>query len=123
PHLADFGLNPVADLDRLRAIRQAVAAVTLTEPIIEYVVDLVRGTREHTSLEVGASPRAATMLAAASRAVAVLRGRDFVIPDDVKELVLPTLRHRVVASASAEIEGLSTDRILRQTIERTSAPR
>ncbi|MBV8750987.1 MAG: MoxR family ATPase, partial [Candidatus Eremiobacteraeota bacterium] len=123
PHLADFGLSPVADLDRLRAIRQAVAAVTLTEPIIEYVVDLVRGTREHTSLEVGASPRAATMLAAASRAVAVLRGRDFVIPDDVKELVLPTLRHRVVASASAEIEGLSTDRILRQTIERTSAPR
>jgi MoxR-like ATPase len=53
----------------------------------------------------------------------VLHGRDFVIPDDVKELALPTLRHRVVPNAAAEIEGLTTDRILRQTLDRTTAPR
>ena len=123
PHLDGFGLKAVADLTALREIRSAVEAVTLSEPVVEYVVDLVRATREHPSLQVGASPRAANMLAAASRAYAVLHGRDFVIPDDVKELALPTLRHRVVPNAAAEIEGLTTDRILHQTLDRTTAPR
>jgi MoxR-like ATPase len=123
PQLAGFGLRVVADAAVLDAIRGAVERVTLTEQVIAYIVDLVRATREHASLQVGASPRAANMLAAASRAVAVLHGRDFVIPDDVKELVLPVLRHRVVPNASAEIEGLTADRILRQTVDRTSAPR
>jgi MoxR-like ATPase len=123
PQLADFGLRAVADVNELRAVREAVRSVTLTDQVVEYIVDLVRATREHASLEVGASPRAANMLAAASRAFAVLRGRDFVIPDDVKELVLPTLRHRVTPNAAAEIEGLTADRILRQTLDRTAAPR
>jgi MoxR-like ATPase len=123
PNLADFGLRAVADLDALREIREAVRAVTLTDQIIAYIVDLIRSTREHASLQVGASPRAANMLAAASRAFAVLQGRDFVIPDDVKALALPTLRHRVMPNAAAEIEGLTTDTILRQTLDRTGAPR
>jgi MoxR-like ATPase len=123
PHLADFNLCAVADITTLREIRAAVERVTLSEEVIAYIVDLIRATRDHASLQVGASPRAANMLAAASRALAVLHGRDFVIPDDVKELVLPALRHRVVPNAAAEIEGLSTDRILRQTVDRTSAPR
>jgi MoxR-like ATPase len=123
PQLDGFGLRAVADIAALREIRSAVEAVTLSEPVVEYVVDLVRATREHPNLQVGASPRAANMLAAASRAYAVLHGRDFVIPDDVKELALPTLRHRVVPNAAAEIEGLTTDRILRQTLDRTTAPR
>jgi MoxR-like ATPase len=123
PRLADFGLRACTDLDGLLAIRSAVERVTLTDQIIEYIVDLVRSTRDHASLQVGASPRAANMLATSSRALAVLRGRDFVIPDDVKELALPALRHRIVPNAAAEIEGLTADRILRQTIDRTSAPR
>jgi MoxR-like ATPase len=123
PRLADFGLRACADLEGLLAIRSAVERVTLTAAIIEYIVDLVRSTRDHASLQVGASPRAANMLATSSRALAVLRGRDFVIPDDVKELALPALRHRVVPNAAAEIEGLTADRILRQTIDRTTAPR
>ena len=123
PHLADFDLRAIADITTLREIRAAVERVTLTEQVIAYIVDLIRATRDHASLQVGASPRAANMLAAASRALAVLHGRDFVIPDDVKELVLPALRHRVVPNAAAEIEGLTTDRILRQTVDRTSAPR
>ncbi len=123
PRLADFGLVARADLGALREIRSAVERVTLTEPIVEYIVDLVRSTREHASLQTGASPRAANMLASAARALAVLRGRDFVIPDDVKELAIPALRHRVIPNAAAEIEGLTADRILRQTIDRTTAPR
>jgi MoxR-like ATPase len=123
PRLADFGLNAVADLATLREIRSAIEQVTLSDEIVAYIVDLIRATRASASLQVGASPRAANMLASVSRAFAVLRGRDFVIPDDVKELALPTLRHRVTPNAAAEIEGLGVDRILRQIIDRTGAPR
>jgi MoxR-like ATPase len=123
PQLADFGLRPVADAAVLREMRAAVAAILLSDEVVAYIVDIVRSTRGHASLEVGASPRAATMLATASRARAALEGRDFVIPDDVKFLALPVLRHRVTSTARADIEGVSVDRILRELLERTAAPR
>jgi MoxR-like ATPase len=123
PRISDFGLRAVAGADTLGEMRAAVASVTLSSEVIEYIVDIVRNTRAHASLEVGASPRAATMLAAASRARAVLEGRDFVIPDDVKFLVLPALRHRLTATARADIEGLTADRILTGMLEATAAPR
>ena len=123
PRLDAFGLRPVADAALLADIREEVSRITLSDQVISYVVDLVRGTRKNPNLEVGASPRAANMLAVSARAYAVLKGRDFVIPDDVKELALPTLRHRITPTASADIEGLTADLILRQTIEKTTAPR
>ena len=123
PRLEDFGLTPVADGKMLALIREAVADVRLSDPLIDYIVDVIRATREHASLEVGASTRAANMLASAVRAYAVLQGRNFVIPDDVKTLALPVLRHRITMSPSAEIEGLSTDRILREVLDQTPAPR
>jgi len=104
-------------------MRGAVAAIVLSDEVIAYIVDIVRATRGHASLEVGASPRAATMLATAARARAALEGRDFVIPDDVKFLALPVLRHRVTSTARADIEGLTTDRILRELLEHTKAPK
>jgi MoxR-like ATPase len=97
--------------------------VTISDALIDYIVDVVRSTREHSALEVGGSTRAANMLAAAARAYAVLNGRDFVIPDDVKSLAVPTLRHRLILSPSAEIEGLTTDRIVREILDQTPAPR
>ena len=123
PRLADFGLVAVAGTDALLAARQAVAAIRLSEALVDYVVDLVRATREHSSLEIGASTRAATMLSAAARAFAALQGRDFVIPDDVKSLALPALRHRIMLAPSAEIEGLSTDRVLGEILDQVPAPR
>jgi MoxR-like ATPase len=87
------------------------------------VVDLIRATRHHPALQFGASPRAANMLAAASRAVAVLDGREFVIPDDVKSLFKPLLRHRVVLSPSAEVDGLGADQVLDQILGQVPAPR
>jgi MoxR-like ATPase len=123
PRLADFGLGAVADSRLLAEMRDAVARLHLSDELLDYIVDVVRGTREHASLDVGASTRAANMLASASRAYAALVGRDFVIPDDVKILALPVLRHRVVLSASAEIEGLSADRIVAEILDRTAAPR
>ena len=121
--LADFGLRAVADGEALREMRAAASAITLSDELIAYMVDLVRATRNHASLEVGASPRAASMLAAASRARAVLEGRDFAIPDDVKSLAVPALSHRIVPTARADIEGFASAKILRDILDRTPAPR
>jgi MoxR-like ATPase len=123
PRVEDFGLLAVADGSALAQARAAVTQIRLSDPLIDYIVDVIRATREHSSLEVGASTRAANMLAAAARAYAVLAGRDFVIPDDVKFLALPVLRHRLTLSPGAEIEGLTADRILREVIDQTPAPR
>jgi MoxR-like ATPase len=123
PRLEDFDIAAVADSATLAAVREAVTYVRLSDPLIDYIVDVIRATREHSSLEVGASTRAANMLASAVRAFAVLQGRNFVIPDDIKILALPVLRHRVTMSPSAEIEGLSADRILREVLDQTPAPR
>jgi MoxR-like ATPase len=123
PRIADFGLRAVADSRTLAEVRDLVMRLHLSQELLDYIVDVIRGTREHASLDVGASTRAANMLASAARAYAALLGRDFVIPDDVKMLALPVLRHRVILSASAEIEGLSADRVLSEILDRTAAPR
>ena len=123
PRLENFDLRVVADINTLTHARQLVAQLVLSEPIIDYIVELVRATREHPSIMHGASPRAGNMLAMASRALAAISGRNFVIPDDVKMLMLPVMRHRVLLAPSAEIEGLTADDILRQIIDATASPR
>jgi len=123
PRLLDFGLSAVADSQLLAAVRARIQQIRLSEDIIDYIVDVIRATRQHPSLDVGASPRASNMLSSSARGFAALNGRDFVIPDDVKALAVPALRHRVMLSPSAEIEGLSTDRVLREILDQTAAPR
>ena len=123
PTLSDFHLEPVADLALLVAMRQAVQQIRTSDAILDYNVDLVRATRERPSIAFGASPRAATMLTTASRAYAALQGRDFVLPDDIKALAVPALRHRVVLAPGAEIEGLTTEAVVRQVLEQVPVPR
>ena len=123
PRLDSFGIEHVVDAGGLAAMRATVAQIRVSDAILDYVVDLVRATRERSSLAFGASPRAATMIASAARAYAALAGRDFVIPDDVKTLAIPALRHRVVLAPGAEIEGLSTETVIRQILEQVPAPR
>ena len=97
--------------------------VRLVEEIVDYIAALVRGTRENPELESGASPRAGAMLAGAARARAALDGRDFVIPDDVKVLAPALLRHRVILSPAAEINGRKVEEIVMAIIEAIEAPR
>ena len=123
PRLEDFDLEPVADLEFLSVARRQIAELRLAPEMIEYIVDLIRGTREHPSLMCGGSPRCTNMLAAATRSHAALEGRDFAIPDDVKALILPALRHRVVLAPGAEIEGVTAEQVVRQVIEQVAAPR
>jgi MoxR-like ATPase len=118
-----FGVAPAADAATIGEAIAAVAAVRLTEEIIGYVVALVRKTRETGDFSSGASPRSAAMLAIAARARAALEGRDYVIPDDVKALALPALRHRVILSPAAEIDGRKVDDALKTMIDQVEAPR
>jgi MoxR-like ATPase len=123
PRLGDFALRPVADLGTIMQMRQVIAQIRVSDAIIDYIVDLVRATRERPSISYGASPRAATMLTTASRAYAAIQGRDFVLPDDVKALAVPALRHRIVLAPGAEIEGLTSEQVVRQIVDQVPAPR
>ena len=123
PKLAEFGLKPVVSAKMLSMAREMTAQLRLGKPLIDYIVDIIRATRQNGGIETGASPRAANMLASASRAYAVTQGRDFVIPDDVKFLAVPLLRHRIVMAANAEIDGLSSDAVIREILDQVTAPR
>ncbi len=123
PKLAEFDIRPVADLGTIAAMRAAIAQIRVSDEIIDYIVDLVRATRERPSISYGASPRAATMLTTAARSFAAMAGRDFVLPDDIKALAVPALRHRVVLAPGAEIEGLTTEQVVKQIVEQVPAPR
>jgi len=123
PDLERFGLEAVVGLEFLTEARAQVAALLVSDEILDYVVDLVRATREHPSLLAGASPRATNMLAASARAAAILAGRDYVIPDDVKRLAVQVLAHRVVLAPSAELEAATGARIVRQILEELPAPK
>jgi MoxR-like ATPase len=123
PRIDELGLRPVCGLAEIVAARQAVEAVRVDETVAAYIVDLARATREYPDLQVGASPRAAVLLACVSRAAAALDGRDYVVPDDVKELAPHLLRHRVVVSPGAEMEGRDAERIVDLILEQVEAPR
>ncbi|MFF0219360.1 AAA family ATPase [Streptomyces vinaceus] len=117
------GLRPVAGAADLEAAREAVAKVSVSPEIAGYVVDVCRATRESPSLTLGVSPRGATALLATARAWAWLTGRDYVTPDDVKALALPTLRHRVQLRPEAEMEGVTADAVITAILSHVPVPR
>jgi MoxR-like ATPase len=123
PNPAALGVATVADGAKLAAAINTTAAVRLNEAVVNYVVAIVRGTRESPDIIYGGSPRSAAMLATAARARAVLEGRDYVIPDDVKVLAVPALRHRIVLSPAAEIDGRKVDDVIAAVVEKVEAPR
>lgn len=123
PKPAELGVVAVADAAQLKAAQSAVAAVTMAESVVDYVVRLIRATRQSGDLVVGASPRAAVLLAGAAKARAALDGREYAIPDDVKALATAVLRHRLMLSPAAEIEGKQVEAIVAALVESTEAPR
>ena len=123
PKPEELGIVAVADATRLSAAADAVKGVTIAQDIIDYIVRLIRSTRDNADLASGASPRAAVLLANAARARAALDGRDYVIPDDVKALANSVLRHRLILSPAAEIEGREIEALVAGLVEQTEAPR
>ncbi|MEV0457136.1 AAA family ATPase [Catellatospora methionotrophica] len=121
--LGAVGIKAVAGPVELAAAREAVGRVTVTEPVLGYIVDVCRATRSTPSVELGASPRGATSLLATSKAWAWLGGRDHVTPDDVKVMARPTLRHRLRLTPEAELEGVTAESVLDAVLASVPTPR
>jgi len=121
--LAGAGLRAVASTQSILAARQAVRNVTVGEGLIKYIHALVERTRNLSTLTLGASPRAGIALLECSKALAAINGRDYVLPEDVKTVALPVLRHRLLLRAESEMEGLKSDDVVRSILGAVEVPR
>jgi MoxR-like ATPase len=120
--LEDVLLTPVAP-QLLEAARAEVRAVQVEPALFDYLLAVVRRTREWPTLTLGASPRAATSLLLVAKAYAARDGRDYLLPDDVKSAAAPVLRHRLILKPEAELEGFNTDRVIADVLATTPLPR
>ncbi|MDB4614372.1 MoxR family ATPase [bacterium] len=121
--LSGFEVNPILSAANVVQVQQAVSQV-ITEPkIIQYIANIVGKTRDWHSVSIGASPRAGVSMLVASRTMAACRGRDFVTPDDVKEVAMWVLRHRIRLRPEAELEGSTADDVVRNILESVEVPR
>ena len=121
--LEDIALQPVGDPAAILECRAQVRNTTVEEGVQRYIVSIIRATRGAMNISWGASPRAAVALLLCSKALARLRDRNFVTPDDVKEIAKPVLRHRIVLRSEAEIEGATPDQALDEVIAGIEVPR
>jgi MoxR-like ATPase len=121
--LRNAGIRPLVSSTTLTAGRALIDEIHLDSAILAYVVDLVRATRSDPDILHGASTRAADALASAVRVRAAFEGRDYGLPDDVQALLVPALRHRIVLSPTAEIDGRTAGEVLRNIQNRMDAPR
>jgi MoxR-like ATPase len=112
----------VLDAGELAGARAVVNAAIAREEILQYAVSLVRATRDHPAIAVGASTRAALLMVRAAKGVAVLEGRDFVLPEDLQAVIRPTLRHRIVLEPGAEVEGMGPDNAVDEVIRAVAVP-
>jgi len=116
-------VTQVANPEDIMALQQAAVGVAVDERITEYAVRIVRATRQWSGIQVGAGPRGAIALIRVARALALLAGRDYVLPDDIRDVSYPVLRHRVVLAPEVQIEGLSADQVLAALLGKVPAPR
>jgi len=122
-NLEGAGLARLAGEDAIVKLQRRVSQVQVEEGIVAYVQSLLEGTRRSPHLHLGASPRGGIALLKTSQCLAAMRGRDFIVPDDIKDMALPVLRHRVILRPEAELEGLAADRVLSQILEGIPVPR
>ena len=123
---ADLSVDAVRTLVQpatVLALQQAAAYVAVDDRVMDYAIAVVRATRESPNIACGAGPRGSIALVRVARAMALMAGRAFATPDDVKDAALPALRHRIAPSADAEIEGLTADELLSALLEQVAAPR
>ena len=121
--LASGAVKAVIMPEDLAVLREQLAATVLRDELAAYLVDIVRATRQHESVLVGAGPRASQALIMASRAAAAMAGRDFVTPDDIKSMAIPVLEHRLILRPEFEIEGLGVREVIQQILQQVAVPR
>jgi MoxR-like ATPase len=121
--LASGRVRPVLAPGELPELRAALRSVVVRDEVIRYMVDVVRRTRDHENVLVGAGPRATQALVLGSRALAAMDGRDFVSPDDVRTIALPVLEHRLILRPESEIEGVQAPEVVSGILHEISVPR
>jgi MoxR-like ATPase len=121
--LASGAVQPVLKPEDLVMLREQMGAIVMRDELTAYLVDIVRATRQHESVLVGAGPRATQSLLMAARAFAAISGQDFVTPDDIKAMAVPVLEHRLILRPEFEIEGLSVPEVIEQILQQIAVPR
>ena len=116
-------INPVVNAEHIVNLQKVTAHLTVDARVSEYAVSIARQTRDWPGISIGAGPRGGIALIRAGRAAAILNGHDFVTPDDIKDIAIAGLRHRIVLSPEMEIEGQTPDSILQNLLESVAAPR
>jgi MoxR-like ATPase len=116
------GLEPVSQ-EALQAGREEIARVRVEPKLFDYIVSIVRATRDSAAASLGASPRAAVAMMLAAKAFAAIEGRDFLIPDDIKSAAPPILRHRLLLKPEADLEGISPDQLISEVIANVAVPK
>lgn len=116
-------ITPLGDADAISKCRAEVRGLRLEDGVRRYILDIVRKTRNHSSILYGASPRAGIAMLLCSKALAAIRGRDFVTPDDVRDIALPVLRHRLSLRAEAELDGATADKVISDIVKTVEVPR
>lgn len=116
-------LKPILSRDKIKELQALVKQVLVEKPLLEYIGKIIHNTRNNPFLFLGASPRASIALLNASKAHALLEGRDFVTPEDIKQLVIPVLRHRIHITPEREMEGMTAEHIIEQIIDQIEIPR
>jgi MoxR-like ATPase len=121
--LAAGGVRQVLTAETLTALRAQLEQIVVREELLAYIVDIVRASRKHESVLVGAGPRATQSLLLASRAAAAIAGRDFVTPDDIKAMSSPVLEHRLILRPEFEIEGMTVAEVIQKILQQVAVPR
>jgi MoxR-like ATPase len=121
--LAQGNVKPVVSIEELKDLRACLANITVRSEIMDYLVDIIRTTRTHESVLVGAGPRATQALLLAGRAYAGINGRDFVTPDDIKTMARAILEHRIVLRPEYEIEGHTIPEMINEILKEVAVPR
>lgn len=122
-HLERVQLQPLPDAAAIQHCRMEVRQMRMEPGVQKYIVDIVRKTRSHPTILYGASPRASVALLLGSKALAAIRGRDFPTPDDIRDVAMPVLRHRLALRAEAELEGATTDAVISDILKTVEVPR
>lgn len=116
-------VHPVLSADQLQQFRALVQDIYVEDNLLRYIGQIVHETRSNPALFLGASPRASVAILNSAKAFAALNGRDFVTPEDIKVVALPILRHRVILTPDKEMEGITTDEVVKQMVDKIEVPR
>lgn len=116
-------LQPVLTVAEIESFREIIQDVHVEPKLFQYIANIIQETRRSGDIFLGASPRASIYLMAAAKALAVMRGRDFITPEDVKFMALPILRHRIILTPEKEMEGFSADDVIKRIMEKVEVPR